>query len=64
MLLHIGVTWTNPSCLKYPAPPGGMGDHMRSINPGTCFLGSEPAMTPGAALFQYDRLLLEEIERQ
>ena len=64
MLLHLGIAWTNPSCLSYPAPGGTMGNHMLAINPAECQLGSEPAMTPGASPIRYGRLLLEEIERQ
>ena len=64
MLLHVGITWTNPSCVMYPVPPGGMGEHMRTLNPTLCPMSSEPAMNPGAVSIWYYGQLLEEIERQ
>ncbi|MBT4711702.1 MAG: hypothetical protein HOB82_09300 [Alphaproteobacteria bacterium] len=64
MLLHLGPSWDNPSCVMFVVPPGGMGDHMRSLDPAQCPMGSERAMNPGAAAISYDRELLEAVERQ
>jgi hypothetical protein len=64
MLLGLSFTSLNPACIMFEAPIGAMKSHLETLDAGKCPLGSDPAMTPGAAAVVYNRRLLEKIERQ
>ena len=64
MLLGFSFTSFNPACIMFEAPIGAMKSQLETLDADKCPIGSDPATTPGAAAVQYNRFLLEEIERQ